>query len=180
MLNKQIDLDVKKQRFLAVHSKARLTRASFCILMLVKHKCSNLNTLPRLPTHRLRINERSMRHPPRPPVNFRIKTFDQHDLLRDLAVNVIPPVFRVRTHSQRLATSVRIDERHWNKVGFQHRERVSYCERVFIDWLDGSPDVNYLIARLEQLFGFIWEVVRDSAFGGDVGLVNVHAVDGAA
>ena len=83
----------------------------------------------------------------------------------------------VWTHGQCLAPSVGIDKRHRNEVRIRYRQRVSYRERVFVDWLDRSPDVDDLVPGLEQLFGFLWEVMRDSTFGGGVGLVDVHAVD---
>lgn len=146
----------------------------------MEHQRSNLNTLPRLLAYRLRIYKGGMRHPPRPPVKLRIKTLDQHDLLRRLAVDIIPSVLCVGTHSQRLAPSVGIDEPDRNKVSIGHRKRVSYREWVFVDCLDGSPDVYYLVACLEQVFGFVWEVVRHAVFGGGVRLVDMHAVDGTA
>lgn len=83
----------------------------------------------------------------------------------------------VWTHGQCLAPSVRIDKRHRNEVRIRHRQRVSYRERVFVNWLDRSPDVDDLIPGLEQLFGFLWEVMRDSTFGGGVRLVDMHAGD---
>lgn len=89
-------------------------------------------------------------------------------------------MLRVRTDGQRLPTSVGIDESYRHKIGIGHGRRVGYCERIFVDWLDGAPDVDDLVACLQKLFGFFWEVVRDSGFGRRVRLVNMHAVDGTA
>jgi len=58
--------------------------------------------------------------------------------------------------------------------------RVRDGEGVFENWLDGTPDIDDLVAGLEEGVGVLGQVVRDAAFSGRVGLVDVYAVDGAA
>ncbi len=53
-------------------------------------------------------------------------------------------------------------------------------ERVFADGFYGPPEVDDLVASLEEGRGFVWEVVGDAAGGCGVGLVDVDALDGAA
>lgn len=45
---------------------------------------------------------------------------------------------------------------------------------------DRPPDVDYLVAGLQEGLGVLREVVGHSGAGGAVGLVYVHSVDGAA
>lgn len=73
-----------------------------------------------------------------------------------------------------------VDEFDGDEVGV--RDGVCVCdgERVFEDCLDGSPDVDDLVAAPEEGCGFGGEMVRDSVFGRRVGLVDVYALDGAA
>ena len=52
-------------------------------------------------------------------------------------------------------------------------------EGVFKDWFYRSPDVDDLVAGLEEGVGIFGKVVRDAAFGGRVGLVDVYTGDGA-
>ena len=52
-------------------------------------------------------------------------------------------------------------------------------ERVFQDLFYRSPDVDDLITGLQEGVGILGKVVRDAAFGGRVGLVDVYAGDGA-
>ena len=150
------------------------------ILVLVKYQRPNLNTLPRLPLRRLGICKRGMRHPPRPPINLAIKTLDQHHLLGRLAIGVIPLVLLVRPDGQCLASAVWVDEGDGDEVGFRYRMRVRDGKGVFEDWLDGSPDIDNLVAGFEELVCFRGKVVWDTALGGRVGLVDVHAVHGPA
>lgn len=52
---------------------------------------------------------------------------------------------------------------------------VSYRERILEDRLDWSPDIDDLVASLEELVRFRGEMVRYSTPGSVVGLINVHA-----
>jgi hypothetical protein len=56
---------------------------------------------------------------------------------------------------------------------------VGYGEGILVDGLDGPPDVDDLVAGLEELVGELGQVVGDAGARGRVGLVNVHALDGA-
>ena len=58
--------------------------------------------------------------------------------------------------------------------------RLSDGKRVFQDALDGTPDIDDLVAGLEQLVRLLWEVVGDAGVCGGVGLVDMDAVDRAA
>jgi hypothetical protein len=58
--------------------------------------------------------------------------------------------------------------------------RVRDGKGVFEDRLDGPPDVDDLVAGFEELVCFRGKVVWDAVLGGGVGLVDVHAVHGAA
>ena len=53
-------------------------------------------------------------------------------------------------------------------------------EGVFEDLLNRSPDIDDLVAGFKEGVGILGKVVRDAAFGGRVGLVDVYAVNGAA
>ena len=87
-----------------------------------------------------------MRHPPRPAIELRIKALDQHDLLRNLAISVVPLVLPVRADRIRFSATVGVDERHGDEVGVWDRKGVGDGEGVFVDGLDGPPDVDDLVA----------------------------------
>ena len=89
---------------------------SLRLLILMKHQSAHLNTLPRPLTLRLRVHKSRMRHPPRPPIQLRIKAFDQHDLLRRLAIRIVPLMLLVRANRVRLSASVGVDERHGDEI----------------------------------------------------------------
>jgi hypothetical protein len=147
----------------------------------MKHQSPNLNTLPRRkPYLGLGIHKRGMRHPPRTTIRLRIKALDQRDQIGGLAVAIIPSVLRVGSHGTRLPRAVGVDQRHGDEV--RVGDGVGVCDRegVLVDRLDGSPDVDDLVATLEQGFGFVGQVVRHAAGGCGVGLVDVHALDGPA
>ena len=146
----------------------------------MKHQSPNLNTLPPTLPLRLRIHKRRMRHPPRTPINLRIKTLNQRNQLRRLRIAIIPLNPRVRLNSIRLALAVRVDELDADEVALRNRVCVGHGERVFQDCFYGSPYVYYLVSALKQLWGFAGQVVADPVLGCGVGLVDVYALDWAA
>ena len=151
---------------------------SLCRLILMKHKRSNLNTLPIIPINMTRVLKRSMRHPPRPTIKLTVKALDQCHLIRSLPILEIPPVLLVRPDSIRLALTIRIDQLDSDKVGVWDRVCVCDCERIAENLLDGTPDVDDLVPGIEQL-RLVWEVVSDAVLGCFVGLINVNALDWA-
>lgn len=155
----------------AAHCTALLGR-----LVFMEHQSSDLDTLPRRGIHRLRIDKGGMWNPPGTTVEFGIEALDQNHLFGRLSVQVVPFMFRIRTDGVRLAPTVRVDQIHAHKVRVRHRVGVRDGERIFIDGLDGSPDVDDLIAGLEQLVRLVWKMVRDSGLGCAVALVDVHSI----
>lgn len=87
---------------------------------------------------------------------------------------------RIRTNRKSLPDTIRIDQLHGQKVLFGHGRGVRDAERVFADGLDGTPDVDDLVAAFEEALGVGGEVVLDALGAGFVGLVDVDALDGAA
>lgn len=126
----------------------------------------------------LRVLKRSMRHPPR-SITPAIIAFNQRHLLRRLPVFEVPLMFLVGPDTQRLTLSVRVNQTDGNEIRVRHGVRVSNSERVLEDPLDGTPDVDDLVAVGEEVVGFIGQVVGDTAAGCRVGLVDVHALNGA-
>ena len=62
---------------------------------------------------------------------------------------------RVRSDCVGLALAGRVDELNSDEIRVWDRMSVSNSQRVFQDRLDGSPDVDDLIASLEQFVGFL-------------------------
>ena len=121
-----------------------------------------------------------MRHPPSPPIQLRIKTLDQHDLLRRLLPKIMPAMTRVRTNRKCLPNTIRINQLHGQKVLVGHGRGVRDSERVFANGFDGTPDVDDLVAAFEKALGVGGEVVLDALGAGFVGLVDVDLLDGTA
>jgi len=150
-----------------------------------------------------------MRHPSRHPrLLLRIKTLDQRDLVRPLRILEVPPVIRVGSHGVRLAFARGVDESHADEVRVGDGVGVCDGEGVFEDCFYGAPDLGLLLglgiwergggrgeqnggwekggtnvddleAVLEELFGFVGEVVRHAGKRSSVGLVDVHTADRA-
>lgn len=146
----------------------------------MENQRSNLDTLPRTLTLSLLVHERAMRHPPSPPIQLRIKTLDQHDLLRRLLPKIMPAMTRIRTNRKRLPNTIRIDQLHGQKVLVGHGRSVRDSERVFANGFDRTPDVDDLVAAFEKALGVGGEVVLNALGAGFVGLVDMDALDGAA
>ena len=146
----------------------------------MENQRSDLDTLSRTLSLSLLIHKRAMRYPPSPPVELRIKTFDQQNLPRRLLPKVKPAMLRVGTNGKGLSNTVRINQLHWQEVLVGHRISVRHSERIFADGFDGAPDVDDLVAAFEETLGFGGEVVLDALGAGFVGLVDVHALDGPA
>ena len=82
-------------------------------------------------------------------------------------------------HTKRLSSAVGINE--LDRHQFVVVDGVSCCDAqgIFEDSFDWSPDVDDLEAAFEESLGFIREVVGHAEWGCGVGLVDVHALDGA-
>lgn len=126
------------------------------------------------------INKSRMRHPPRNLLLHRIKTLDQRNLARRLRILEKPFMTFVRLHRERLPPSIRIYQRGTDKVFVGHGMGRGDCEWIFVNRLDGTPDIYDLEAVFEEFWGFVGEVVRDAGDGGGVGLVYVDSPDRAA
>lgn len=146
----------------------------------MKNQRSNLDTLPSTFSLSPLIHERAMRRPPSPPIQLRIKTLDQHNLPRRLLPKIEPAMMQIRTNRKGLPNTIRINQLHRQKVMFGHGRSVRDSERVFADGLDGTPDVDDLIAAFEETLSVGGEVVLDALKAGFVGLVDVDALNGAA
>lgn len=149
-------------------------------IIRMENQSSDLDTLSRTLSLSLPIHKRAMRYPPSPPVELRIKTFDQQNLPRRLLPKVKPAMLRVRTNRKGLSNTVRINQLHGQEVLVGHGGSVRHSEGIFADGFDGAPDVDDLVAAFEETLGFGGEVVLDALGAGFVGLVDVHALDGTA
>lgn len=153
-------------------------------IIRMKHQRPNLNTLPRHSLHKLLINKRTMRHPPRPPIRLTIKALNQRNLARTLLKQIMPLMtsraLLTRPHSISLSSPMRIDQ--FNRYEFIIRDGIGGCDAqgVFQNRFDGSPDVDYLEAAFQKSGGFVGEVVGYAVRGGGVGLVDVHPLDRTA
>ena len=86
----------------------------------------------------------------------------------------------IRLDRKGLPDTIRIDQLHRQQVVVGNGRRVHDAERVFADGLDGTPDVDDLVAAFEEAVGVGGEMVSDALGAGFVGLVDVDALDGAA
>lgn len=57
---------------------------------------------------------------------------------------------------------------------------ISHTERVFVDCLDWSPDIDDLVAGLQEVVSDLWEVMGDAGARGFVGLVDMNAIHRAS
>ena len=87
-------------------------------------------------------------------------------------------MLRIRTNGKSLPDAIGIDQLHGHEVLVGHGRGVGYSEGIFANGLDGTPDVDDLIAAFEEALGFLGEVVLDTLGTGFVGLVDVDALDG--
>ena len=141
---------------------------------------SNLDTFPRTLSLSPLIHKRTVRHPPSPPIQLRIKTLDQENLRRRLLPKIEPAMMQVRTDGKSFPDPIRVDQLHGQKVLVGHGRSVRHAERIFADGFDGTPDVDDLVAAFEEALGVGGQVVLDAVGAGFVGLVDVDALDGTA
>ena len=87
---------------------------------------------------------------------------------------------RIRTNRESLPDTIRVNQLHGQKILIRHGGSVRYCKRVSADCLDGTPEVDDLVAAFEQALGVGRQVVLDTLGSCFVGLVDVDALDGAA
>lgn len=150
--------------------------AQLFLIVWMEHQRPNLNAFPWLPVLSSRIHKGRMRHPPSPSVRLGIKTLDQCDLIRSLAIQKVPPMLLIRPNSKSLPHSIRVYELHRHQVAVRYCPGVCNTEWIFEDGFDGPPDVDNLIAALEELIGFFGEVVAYAVDSSFIGLVNVDAL----
>ena len=141
---------------------------------------SDFDTLPSTLILRPLIHKRAMRRPPSPPIQFGVKTLDQQHLPRRLLSQIIPAMTRIWPDRKSLADTIRVNQLHSQEVVVRHGSGIRDPEWVFADGLDGTPDVDDLIATFEEALSVGGKVVLDAFGAGFVGLINVDALDGAA
>ena len=134
----------------------------------MEYQCSHLDALSCSLINSRGVHERSMRDSSRSTVQLGVITLDEHNFRRRLSIKVIPLVCLIWADGQCLASSIRIDEVDRHQIGLGNRVSISYRERILEDCLDGAPDVNDLVASLEELVRFSWEVVRYATPGSIV------------
>ena len=146
----------------------------------MKDQRSNFDTLPRTLSLSPLVHERAMGHPPSPTIQLRIKTLDQHDLLRRLLPKIMPAMTRIRTNGKSLSNTIRINQLDGQKIIVGHGRGIRDSERVFANGFDGTPDVDDLVAGFKKALGLAGEVVLDALGAGFVGLIDVDALDGTS
>ena len=97
-----------------------------------------------------------------------------------MAIKVVPFVLWIGSHSVGLAFSSWIDEGNSNEIRVWDRMGISDSQRVFQNGLDGSPNVDDLVASLKQFLGFLRQVVRNARLGGAIALIDVYAIHRAS
>ena len=121
-----------------------------------------------------------MWHPSRPSIRFRIKALDQHDLSRRLRPQAMPPMSLIRPYRKRLTNAVGVDKFYRQKVLVRHGCCICNTKRVLANGLDGSPDIDDLVAASEQALCISGTVVPDTIGTGFVGLIDMDALHRAA
>ena len=149
-------------------------------IIRMKNQRSNLDTFPRDFSLSPSIHKCAMRRPSSPSIYLRVKTLDQHNLLWGLLPKIIPTMALIGPNGKSLPDPIRINQLHGQKVVFGHRRSIGDSKRVFADGLDGTPDVDDLVAAFEEAVSVGGEVVLDALGAGFVGLVDVDALNGAA
>jgi hypothetical protein len=82
-------------------------------------------------------------------------------------------------HRIRLSLPGRIDQCCTDEITVRYGVSICDAERVLVDCLDRTPDVNKLEAFFYELIGFFWEVMVYAVTGCPVRLIDVNAADGA-
>ena len=90
------------------------------LIVRMEHQRPHLNAFSRLPILSSRVHESRMRHPPSPSIRLRIKTFDQCDLIRSLAIQKVPLMLLIRPDSISLSYSTRVYELHRYQIAVRH------------------------------------------------------------
>lgn len=139
----------------------------------MEHQRPHLNAFSRLPILSSRVHESRMRHPPSPSIRLRIKTFDQCDLIRSLAIQKVPLMLLIRPDSISLSYSMRVYELDRYQIAVRHWLGICNSEWIFEDGLDGAPDVDNLRAALKESIGFFGKVIAYAVESSFIGLVNV-------
>ena len=149
-------------------------------IIRVENQGSHLDTLSGTLGLGLCVYKRAVRYSPGPPILLRIKTLNKQRLLGCLLPQVEPAMIRIWPNRTSLPNTIRVDQRHGQKVVIWHRRSIGDSEWVFANCLDGTPNVDDLITAFEKALGFVGEVVLDALRTGFVRLVNVDALNGAA
>lgn len=117
--------------------------------MLPKYQTSDLNALPWRALIMRGLNG-GVRHPPRTPIEFRIKILDQKRLVRCHATSVVPSVMWARSQMPLLIILVdsvgRLADdnpgRNWPELVFLDASGVAHCQRLAVDCSQRLPHVD--------------------------------------
>lgn len=130
----------------AQHSFAHNTEPSLLRFnghLSVEHQGPHLDTLPILFVKLIRVRKSSMRRPTSRNRLVRVKALDQHDLVGRLPVLVEPSMAGVGQDGERLlAFPVLQQDGSGDEVGVRDRLAISYGQRIFMDRLDWTPDLE--------------------------------------
>lgn len=149
------------------------------LFMLPKHQTSDLNTLPWRALIIRGLN-RGVRHPPRTPIELRIKILDQKRLVRRHATSIVPSVLRARSQMPLLIVLVdgvgRLADdnpgRDWPELVFFHASGIAHRQWLAVDCFQRLPHVD----DTPPLSGERSELVRlgqsvEHDFGPIIGLI---------
>lgn len=115
----------------------------------MKQKGSHFNALSRLPIIHLAVRESTVRSPPSPSDFLRVVTLHQQDHLRSLLVLVVPAMILARKNCAWLTHPTWLYQFKWEDILVKTRFCVAYSQRIFVDRLDGAPEVDDLESRLQ-------------------------------
>lgn len=127
----------------------------------MENKNPDLDTMSWLPVGHFSVSKRGVRDPPSTPISLPVIAFDQHDLLWSLFVFEVPAVVLVGQDRTRLSHPAGMDQLDGQDVLIRHRVRVADSQRVLVDGLDRTPNVDDLETRLQQAIGVLAQVARD-------------------
>jgi hypothetical protein len=105
----------------------------------IEHQSPNLNALPRLLVLLSRVDKRGVRDTSGPPVVQIVIALDQGHLVRSLSILEVPAVVGIRLDAEGLASTVGVDQRRGDEVGFGNGMGVGNGQGVLVDCLDRTP-----------------------------------------
>ncbi|KAL5920814.1 hypothetical protein ACKVWC_011559 [Pyricularia oryzae] len=159
---------------LAVPATASLSKST------VANQTSDLDALPTVQMCGARILKRRVQSPPRHACGVRVEAlYEQHVLWRHAPL-VVPAMLRVVANHPLLPLKVVLDHDGLDQVLVWNRGRVRHRDWVLAYCLYGPPDVDDLVAPLDQLVGLVGELPPQPELGAVVRLVDVRLCDGPA